>query len=57
MIKMTYNQALKIQEGQLNFYCRGVSPEEEARIRKLSTAAGEVSKLLRRVCQHVTERP
>jgi len=31
--------------------------EIKSNIRKLSTAAGEVSKILRRVCQHVTERP
>ncbi len=34
MIKMTYNEALRIQSEQLYFYCGGTSPEEEARIRK-----------------------
>jgi len=34
MIKMTYNEALKIQAEQLHFYCGGTSPEEEERIRK-----------------------
>jgi len=33
MIKMSYNEALRIQEEQLYFYCGGVSPDEEARIR------------------------
>ena len=34
MIKMTYNEAMRIQADQLYYYCGGVSPEEEARIRK-----------------------
>jgi len=35
MIKMTYNEAMRIQSEQLYFYCGGTSPEEEARIRKV----------------------
>ena len=33
MIKMSYNEAIRIQEEQLYFYCGGTSPEEEKRIR------------------------